>query len=249
MEIIPAIDISNGKCVRLYQGLKGTEKVYYEDPLEAINFWINKGANRINIIDLDGAWGSDVNKRLLKEIIGKASNKLKVQVGGGIRDIEEASNLINIGADRIIIGTIAILEPKIVQKLVQMIGADKLIVAIDYHSEKIAIQGWTKLSHKNPFSFAKKIKKMGVKIILFSSIKADGTLSGPDFQNIQKMIKTVKNVSLYVAGGVRNIKDLDHLNKIGVKGVVIGRAFYEQKIPFSIIKNSKYDDKNIFKED
>ncbi|MFX1343625.1 MAG: 1-(5-phosphoribosyl)-5-[(5-phosphoribosylamino)methylideneamino]imidazole-4-carboxamide isomerase [Promethearchaeota archaeon] len=249
MEIIPAIDISNGKCVRLYQGLKGTEKVYYEDPLEAVEFWINKEANRINIIDLDGAWGSDINKLLFKNIIMKVSNKLKIQVGGGIRDIEAASNLIKIGADRIIIGTIAILEPKIVQKLVKMLGANKLIVAIDYHSDKVAIQGWTELSHQNPFTFAKKIEKMGVKIIIFSSIKADGTMSGPDFQNIQKMIKTVKNISLYVAGGIRNIKDLDNLNKIGVKGVVIGRAFYEQKIPFSIIKNSKYNDKNIIKED
>jgi phosphoribosylformimino-5-aminoimidazole carboxamide ribotide isomerase len=249
MEIIPAIDISNGKCVRLYQGLKGTEKVYYEDPLEAVEFWINKGANRINIIDLDGAWGSNTNKILFKNIINKAANKLKIQVGGGIRDIETASNLIKIGVDRIIIGTIAILEPKIVQKLVQMIGTNKLIVAIDYHSEKIAIQGWTKLSNKDPFTFGKKIEKMGVKYILFSSIKSDGTLSGPDFQNIQKMIKIVKKASLYVAGGVRNTEDLDKLNKIGVNGVVIGKAFYEQKIPFSIIKNSKYDDKNIFKED
>jgi len=249
MEIIPAIDVSNGKCVRLYQGLKGTEKVYYEDPLEAIEFWIKKGANRINIIDLDGAWGSDINKMLFKNMIKKASNKLKIQVGGGIRDIEAASNLIKIGVDRIIIGTIAIKEPKIVQKLVKMIGTNRIIVAIDYHSEKIAIQGWTKLSNKNPFTFGKKIEKMGVRYILFSSIKADGTLTGPDFQNIQKMIRTVKKASLYVAGGVRNTEDLDKLTKIGVKGVVIGKAFYEQTIPFSIIKNSKYDDKNIFKED
>ena len=249
MEIIPAIDVSNGKCVRLYQGLKGTEKIYYEDPFEAIEFWINKGANRIHFIDLDGAWGSDINKMLFKNMIKKASNKLKIQVGGGIRDIEAASNLIKIGVDRIIIGTIAIKEPKIVQKLVKMIGTNRIIVAIDYHSEKIAIQGWTKLSNKNPFTFGKKIEKMGVRYILFSSIKADGTLTGPDFQNIQKMIRTVKKASLYVAGGVRNTEDLDKLTKIGVKGVVIGKAFYEQTIPFSIIKNSKYDDKNIFKED
>ena len=135
------------------------------------------------------------------------------------------------------------------QKLVKMIGTNRIIVAIDYHSEKIAIQGWTKLSNKNPFTFGKKIEKMGVRYILFSSIKADGTLTGPDFQNIQKMIRTVKKASLYVAGGVRNTEDLDKLTKIGVKGVVIGKAFYEQTIPFSIIKNSKYDDKNIFKED
>jgi len=249
MEIIPAIDVSNGKCVRLYQGLKGTEKIYYEDPFEAIEFWINKGANRIHFIDLDGAWGSDINKMLFKNIIKKASNKLKIQVGGGIRDIESALDLIKIGVDRIILGTIAITDPKIIQKLVKMIGSNKIIIAIDYHSEKIAIQGWTELSNKNPFSFGKEIEKMGVRFILFSSIKADGTLSGPDFQNIRKMIKTVKKASIYVAGGIRNTDDLDELKEIGVKGVVIGKAFYEQTIPFSIIKNSKYDDENLFKED
>ena len=249
MEIIPAIDVSNGKCVRLYQGLKGTETIYYEDPFEAIAFWINKGARRIHIIDLDGAWGSNINKMLIKNIIKKTSNQLKIQVGGGIRDIESALDLIKMGVDRIILGTIAIKDPKVVQKLVKLIGSNKIIIAIDYHSEKIAIQGWTKLSNKNPFSFGKKIEKMGVRLIIFSSIKADGTLSGPDFQNIQKMIKTVKKASIYVAGGIRNTDDLDKLKEIGVKGVVIGKAFYEQMIPFSIIKNSKYDDENILKED
>lgn len=249
MEIIPAIDVSNGKCVRLYQGLKGTEKIYHEDPFEAVEFWINKGAKRIHIIDLDGAWGSDINKILFKNLIKKVSNELKIQVGGGIRDIESALELINIGVDRIILGTLAIKNPKLIQKLVKMIGSNKIIIAIDYRSEKIAIQGWTKLSNKNPFSFGKKIEKLGVRFILFSSIKADGTLSGPDFQNIQKMIKTVKKASIYVAGGVRNTDDLNKLKEIGVRGVIIGKAFYEQMIPFSIIKNSKYDDDNIFKED
>ncbi|MFX0082346.1 MAG: 1-(5-phosphoribosyl)-5-[(5-phosphoribosylamino)methylideneamino]imidazole-4-carboxamide isomerase [Candidatus Hodarchaeota archaeon] len=249
MEIIPAIDISKGKCVRLYQGLKGTEKIYYEDPLEALEFWINKGAKKIHIIDLDGAWGSDVNRILFKNLIKNASNKINIQVGGGIRDIESAFELIKIGADRIILGTIAIEDPKLVKNLVKKIGPNKIIVAIDYHGERIAIQGWTKLSIKNPFSFVKKIENLGVRIILFSSIKADGTLSGPDFQNIQKMINTVKKASIYVAGGIRDIDDIDKLRQMGVRGVIIGKAFYEQTIPFSIIKNSKYDDENIFKED
>lgn len=242
MEIIPAIDVSNGKCVRLFQGVKGSEKIYFEDPLEAIDFWINMGAERIHIIDLDGAWGSDTNKALIKTLIKKASTKLKIQVGGGIRDEDSALDLINIGVDRIILGTIALKELKLVQKLVNMIGSDKVIIAIDYRDEKIAIQGWTKLSNKNPFSFGKKIEKLGVKLILFSSVDADGTLAGPDFQNIKKMKKTLKMASLYVAGGVRNLDDLEVLKKIGVKGVIIGKAFYEQKLPYTIIKNSKYND-------
>lgn len=249
MEIIPAIDISNGKCVRLYKGRKGSEKVYFEDPLEALNFWIGNGAKRIHIIDLDGAWGSDVNKQLVKNIIKNTRNKLKIQIGGGVRTIESVLTLIDMGVDRIILGTIAIQKPKVVRNLIEKIGSDKLIIAIDYLNGKIAIHGWTKLSNRDPFIFGRKLEKLGVKFILFSSIKADGTLRGPDFQNIQKLVKTLKKVSVFVAGGVRDVNDLDKLNKIGVKGVIIGKAFYEQKIPFSIIKNSKYDDENIIKGD
>ncbi len=120
-----------------------------------------------------------------------------------------------------------------------MIGAEKIIVAVDYRKEKVAIQGWTELSNKNPFSFGRELEELGVQLILFSSIEADGTLSGPDFENIEKMIKSVKKTSIYVAGGVRNIKDVEDLNALGVKGVIIGKAFYEHSLPFSIIKNSK----------
>ncbi|MFX0029681.1 MAG: HisA/HisF-related TIM barrel protein, partial [Candidatus Hermodarchaeota archaeon] len=204
---------------------------------------------RIHIVDLDGAWGSDVNRILFKNIIENASNKIKIQVGGGIRNIESALGLIKLGVDRIILGTIAIQDPKLVQKLIKMISSDKFIIAIDYQNEKIAIQGWTKLSNRNPFIFSRKMEKMGVRNILFSSIEADGTLAGPDFQNIQRMVNTLRRASVYVAGGVREIDDLNELKKIGVKGVIIGKAFYERTIPFSIIQNSKYNDENIFKGD
>ncbi|GAJ23003.1 unnamed protein product, partial [marine sediment metagenome] len=169
------------------------------------------GAKRLHFIDLDGAWGSNVNKSLLQKMIKKTSNKILIQIGGGIRSIESALNLIELGADRIIIGTFAIKNPKGVKKLLEIIGPDRLIVAIDYIKEKVAIQGWTELSSKNPFSFGRELENLGVRLILFSSIEADGTLSGPDFENIEKMIKSIKKSSIYVAGGVRNIKDVEIL--------------------------------------
>jgi len=242
MEIIPAIDISNGKCVRLYKGMKGTDIIYFEDPLEALDFWLEHGVERLNFIDLDGAWGSDVNKELLQKMIEKASNKIKIQIGGGIRSIESAIKLVDLGVDRIIVGTFAIKNPKGVKELLEIIGSEKIIIAVDYRKGKVAIQGWTKLSNKNPFTFGKELEEVGVKFILFTSIEADGTFSGPDFENIEKMINSVKKTFVYVAGGVRNIKDVEKLKTIGVKGVIIGKAFYEQTLPFSIIKNSKYND-------
>lgn len=239
MEIIPAVDISNGKCVRLYKGLKGTETIYFDDPLRAINFWIEKGAERLHLIDLDGAWGSETNKLIFQNLLKRASNKIKIQVGGGIRTIEAALELIRFGADRLILGTFALKNPIGLKKLTQMIGFDKIIVAIDYKNQKIAVKGWTEMTERNPLTFGREIEKLGVNYVLFSSIEADGTLGGPDFSYIKKMMATVKKTQIYVAGGVRNIEDIEKLEEIGVMGVIIGKAFYEHSIPFTIIKNSK----------
>lgn len=236
MEIVPAIDVSKGKCVRLFKGMEGTEKVYYENPLDALDFWIKQGAKRLHFVDLDGAWGSDINKVLLKNMIQKASSFLKVQVGGGIRSINTATDLIELGADRIIIGTLAIQKPEIIRILAEKIGSEKIIVALDYKEGKVATHGWKEQTNVDPFSFGKSISDYGAGFILFSSVEADGAFTGPDLKNIKKMIKNVK-IPVYAAGGIRNEQDIKNLKKIGTYGVVIGKAFYENQIPSSIIKN------------
>ncbi|MHA1915738.1 MAG: 1-(5-phosphoribosyl)-5-[(5-phosphoribosylamino)methylideneamino]imidazole-4-carboxamide isomerase [Promethearchaeota archaeon] len=238
MEIIPAIDLSDGRCVRLYKGKKGSEKVYFKDPLEALNFWIDHGAKRLHIIDLDGAWGSGRNKEILESMIHESKFKVKLQIGGGIRTLERIFDLYEKGVDRLILGTLAIKNPEIIQTLAEKIGNEHFIIAMDYKEGKIATHGWTIQTKEDPVIYTKKVINLGAKYILFTSIEADGTFSGPDFRNIRKLKETVKEAQIFVAGGVRNIEDLQELKAIGVKGVVIGRAFYEQKIPFSIIKNS-----------
>ncbi|MBD3198653.1 MAG: 1-(5-phosphoribosyl)-5-[(5-phosphoribosylamino)methylideneamino]imidazole-4-carboxamide isomerase [Candidatus Lokiarchaeota archaeon] len=240
MEIIPAIDISEGKCVRLFKGKKGTEKTYFEDPLNAIEFWINKKAKRIHIVDLNGAWGSNTNKDLLSKMIKKASDKAEIQIGGGIRSVAQALDLITLGAERIIVGTLAVKDPDKLKTLIKEITPKKVIVAIDYKNEKIATHGWTEKTDINVFSFAKKMEKLGMKYVLFSSIESDGAFTGPDIKNIKKLVNQV-NLSIYAAGGIRNINDLKELENIGIHGVIVGKAFYEQKIPFNIFQNSKYN--------
>ena len=241
MEIIPAVDICGGKCVRLFKGQKGTEKIYYENPLDALNFWIKQGAQRIHFVDLDGAWGSDKNKELLKNMIIKAKdNNLKIQIGGGIRSYDAAIDLIDIGANRIIIGTMAIKHPEIITKLAEDIGSEHIIVAIDYKEGKISTHGWTVQTDKDPYIFGKKVANLGAGYILFSSVEADGAFTGPDIRNIEKLVNTV-DIPIYAAGGVRNEEDLINLKKIGVHGVIIGKAFYEKRLPFSIIENSKFE--------
>ncbi|MFX1409855.1 MAG: 1-(5-phosphoribosyl)-5-[(5-phosphoribosylamino)methylideneamino]imidazole-4-carboxamide isomerase, partial [Promethearchaeota archaeon] len=227
MEVVPSIDISQGKCVRLFKGKKGTEKIYYEDPIEALNFWINQGAHRLHIIDLDGAWGSDTNKNLLKRIISRFSDKIKIQVGGGIRSFEEAVELIEIGANRIILGTLAINQPNIIKELAREIGSEHIIVALDYMKEKIATHGWTIQTNKDPFTFGKEVVKLGAGFIIFSSIEADGAYLGPDMNNIKRILDLV-DIPVYVAGGIRNEKDLWDLKNIGVYGVIVGKAFYDK---------------------
>ena len=238
MEIIPAIDVSGGKCVRLFKGKKGTETVYFENPLDALAFWLKNGAKRLHFVDLDGAWGSDINKSLLKEMITLASDKVKVQIGGGIRSYEAATELINLGADRIVIGTLAIKQPDIIEKLSKSIGNNRIIIALDYKKGRISTHGWTEQTNLDPFKFGKKIEDLGAGYILFSSVEADGAFTGPDLKNIKKMVESV-NIPVYSAGGVRNEEDLKDLEKTGVHGVIVGKAFYEKKIPPNIVKNPK----------
>jgi len=237
MEIIPAIDISGGKCVRLFKGQKGTEKIYYENPLDALDFWIEQGAQRIHFVDLDGAWGSDKNKKILKDMILKAKDSnLKIQIGGGIRTYEAAIELIDIGVERVIIGTLAITQPNVIKQLADKIGAEHIIVALDYKEGKISTHGWTQQTNKDPFIYGKKIAELGAGYILFSSVEADGAFTGPDLKNIEKMVQSV-DIPIYAAGGVRNEEDIKNLEKIGgVHGVIVGKAFYEKKLPLSILK-------------
>lgn len=243
MEIIPAIDISDGKCVRLFQGKRGTETIYYENPIDALAFWKEIGAKRLHFIDLDGAWGSDRNKGILSDMIQKAGSQVKVQVGGGIRTIADAQNLIEIGADRVIIGTLAIKNPQSIERLSKKIGSNHIIIALDYKNGKIATHGWTQQTNIDPFTFGQKIGKLGAGYILFSAIESDGAFTGPDFENIKKMKNSVQTPIL-VAGGIRHEEDVDKLFKFGVYGVIIGKAFYENRINPSIIKKSKYKNKD-----
>lgn len=235
MDIIPAIDISDGKCVRLYKGKKGTEKVYYENPLDALKFWMEQDVKRLHFIDLDGAWGSDKNRELFRQMIQTAKDKVKIQIGGGIRTIETAENLIKLGADRIITGTMAIQHPQKIHELAQKIGSSHIIVALDYKKGTISTHGWTQQTSKDPFTFGKKIAELGAGYILFSAIEADGAFTGPDFSNIKKMKQAVP-IPIYAAGGIRNKEDVEKLDTMGIHGVIIGKAFYEGKISPTLIK-------------
>lgn len=235
MDIIPAIDIREGKCVRLTKGVAGSETVYYENPMDAAMYWQNEmKAKRLHFVDLDAAIGLGDNSRLITDIIKNV--KIKVQVGGGIRDIEKAIHYINAGADRVVIGTIAVKDPTFIPTLAKKLSPKQIIVSLDHKNGKVAIKGWTEITSKSAYEMAKEFERNGAGYILFSAVEADGTLLGPDIENTKKMVESVK-IPVYAAGGTRNRADIQALKEIGAYGVIIGKAFYEHHLDYRDLTN------------
>jgi phosphoribosylformimino-5-aminoimidazole carboxamide ribotide isomerase len=224
MLVMPSVDILAGKCVRLTKGSPETARVYYQNPIDAALRWENEGAEAIHVVDLDAALGLGDNLNIIIELIKTVT--VKVEIGGGIRSVEKALNLYSQGAERIILGSEAVKNPKIVSELAQKIGSRHVMVSLDYKKEKIAIEGWKTVTQYELFQTATKMEKLGAGWILSTSITRDGTFKGVDLSTIEKLVQSV-NIDVVASGGVRSLKDISNLKKIGVSGVVIGKALFE----------------------
>lgn len=230
MLVIPAIDIKDRKCVRLFQGLESEVTVYHEDPLEAAQFLLSKGARYLHIVDLNGAFGTGENTSIIREIV--SSIDLKVQVGGGIRSIKRAEEIYSLGVDRLIVGTKAIKEPDFVQDLVDRIGKQHVCVAVDFQGETVLVKGWKEASQWKVLDFAKVLEEKNAGWILFTHSQADGTLKGVLKEQLDITKKLVKTTSIPIiaAGGVASIEDLINLEQVGCAAAVTGKAIYEKKL-------------------
>lgn len=224
MLVMPSVDILAGKCVRLTKGSPETAKVYYENPIDAALRWEGEGAEAIHVVDLDAALGVGDNLHIITGLLKTVT--IKVEVGGGIRSIEKAVNLYSQGAERIILGSEAVKNPKIISELVQKIGSRHVMVSLDYKKGKIAVEGWKKVTQYDLFQTAAKMEKLGAGWILSTSISRDGTFKGVDLSTIEKLVRSVK-IDVVASGGVRSLEDISNLKKIGVSGVVIGKALFE----------------------
>jgi len=227
MKIIPAIDIKNSKCVRLYKGQMEKETIYFENPLDAaINFQKN-GFSRLHIVDLDGAVkGSLENLNVLKNI--KENTEFILQYGGGIRSYEKAKKILDLGINYIIIGTMAIKSPETLEKISSAYPG-QIIVSLDVNGENVAVSGWKEDSEVNVFDAIKNLIAIGIDTFLITDISKDGTLEGPNVE-LYKKINTLYNINLIASGGVGSMKDLEKLKTIGIKNVIVGKALYEKKI-------------------
>ena len=226
MEVLPAIDLKSGRCVRLYQGDYQQETVYSEDPVSVAVAWQQQGAARLHVVDLDGAAGGQpVNLEITAEVIRRLS--IPVQVGGGIRDEETAERLLATGADRVVIGTAAVEEPTFVETLCRNHGGSRVVVAVDARDGQVAIKGWTEQSSMSSLELARRMAGLGVIRLLYTDISRDGTMTEPNFTATADLVRE-SGMAVLASGGVTSLEHIRLLAGTGAEGVILGRALYEK---------------------
>lgn len=230
MIIIPAVDIKNGKCVQLVQGKPGTEMVVIDNPVEVALSWQEKGAKVLHLIDLDGAFGDKRrNQNLISQMVEELS--IPIEMGGGIRNREDAIKLLDIGIDRIILGTMAIENPDEVQMLSEEFGSERIIVALDSKDSEVVIRGWTEKTRKTAPQLGKLMEKKGAGSILFTNVDVEGLLEGFHIEPLLELLEAI-NIPVLYSGGVTSLQDIKKLADTDVQGVVIGSALYKGKLRF-----------------
>ena len=230
MYVIPAIDLRDGKCVRLIQGKYNRQITYHDDPVKQAKEFISAGAEWLHIVDLDGARiGWPVNTSTISAIA--ALRRLKIEVGGGLRNEESIKQLLDIGVERVIIGTKAINDFEWFSRMTEKFSG-KIALGLDARGSKVAFHGWTKNSPQKLLEFAIKAAKLPLAAIIYTDITRDGMMTGPNLKRTKALIKAVK-VPVIASGGVSKIDDIKELLKIGAEAVIIGRSLYEGTLNLS----------------
>ncbi|TPV46319.1 1-(5-phosphoribosyl)-5-[(5-phosphoribosylamino)methylideneamino]imidazole-4-carboxamide isomerase [Bacillus dicomae] len=227
MEIFPAIDLKEGRCVRLYQGEFSKETVMNEDPVAQAIIFEKSGAKTLHIVDLDGAIaGESLNLPIIEKICKAV--RIPVQVGGGIRSLIVVEKLFSVGVDKVILGTAALYDKEFLEEAVRLYK-EKIIVGIDAKNGFVATRGWLDISEISYIDLAKGMENVGVQTIVFTDISKDGTLAGPNVEQLELLQKSV-GIRLIASGGVASIQDVKKLNDMNIYGVIIGKALYEKTI-------------------
>jgi len=228
MLVIPAIDLWEGKVVRLLKGNPADSTVYSDNPLQVAGEWKGKGAELLHLVDLSAALGQEDNSEIIAKILEQVD--IKVEVGGGIRDIEKAKKLISLGAQRIIVGTKS-LEDKFLKDLIRAVGVERIVVSVDAIGSKVAVKGWQEKTSLEALDFIKSLVEKGIKWIIYTDISRDGTLEGLNLEPV-KEFSSFKEANIIISGGVSSPEDIKKIKKETpfIWGVIVGKALYEGRL-------------------
>lgn len=228
MRIIPAIDIIDGKCVRLTKGDYSQKKTYSENPLEVAKMFEDSGIQYLHLVDLDGAKANQIiNYKTLETLVAKTN--LKIDFGGGIKSVQDVETALNAGANQITVGSIAAKKPDLMLKWIDQFGTEKIILGADCKNRKIATNGWMESSELDILSFIHYYEKKGAAYAIVTDIDKDGMLAGPSFELYQEILNLSK-INLIASGGITTIEDLAKLKQMGCEAAIIGKALYEGTI-------------------
>jgi len=235
MLIIPAIDLKDGHCVRLKQGLMEEATVFSEDPAEMARHWLAQGARRLHLVDLNGAFaGKPVNESAIKAIVDAVGEDVPVQLGGGIRDLDTIARYLDDGIRYVIIGTAAVKTPGFLHDACNAFPGH-IIVGLDAKEGKVAVEGWSKMTHHDVIDLARKFQDYGVEGVIYTDIGRDGMLSGVNIEATVKLAQAL-TIPVIASGGITNLDDVRNLcaaEKEGIMGAITGRAIYEGTLDFA----------------
>ena len=224
MEVIPAIDLRGGRCVRLFQGDYGQETVFSDDPRRLHARWEAAGAPRIHVVDLDGArTGHQANREAIATIMSVVN--IPLQVGGGVRTVQDAEDLASLGVQRFVLGTAAVRDPDLVALLSRQFGGERIVVAVDARNGQVAIEGWRENTSITASDLVDEMSALGVPRFLYTDIYRDGTLSQPNFDALAQLVNGT-SVAILASGGVSRLEHLARLAELGAEGAILGRALY-----------------------
>lgn len=236
IRIIPAIDIIDGKCVRLSKGNFKTKIIYNDNPLDVAKSFEDHGIEYLHLVDLDGAKSSRIiNYKVLEEIATKTT--LKIDFGGGLKSDEDLKIAFECGANQITGGSIAVKKPNVFLSWIEKFGTDKIILGADVNNEKIAISGWLEESQEDLIPFIQNYKSLGIQYVICTDINKDGMLEGPSFDLYRKIISQTNDLKLIASGGISEFDEIPKLAELGCEGVIIGKAIYEDRISLKQLEN------------
>ena len=235
MQILPAIDIKEGQIVRLFKGDFNQKTVVNPDVIGQSKIFAQAGIDFIHVVDLDGAFdGRATNRDLIAKL--KKESGLGVEVGGGIRTLEQIEDYLAVGIDRVIIGSMAVKNPDFVKAALEKFGSDKVVVGIDAKNGMVATEGWLETSNVDYISLAKAMEKIGVTLFVYTDIDRDGTLTGPNFEHYDRLVAELTTAKVIASGGIAEQSDLVKLQQIGVAGTIVGKAYYNGNISLEELK-------------